>query len=513
MAQHVDVEATRQKANTHLQELLQKMTGRSPQETAPWASSITALAFGPANPVGELFVTAYPASLSSERAFDTLMGIPHDRRLHSSRGEQGPSKSPSGTLRSRTSRSLLRLGKRGSKGSSEGKTSAQAPRADEFENLSPNKRSLWGEILGDPPSSAEGRSQDRRATNRATGNGTGRNTSRAVPNSSCFPATQAPPKASGSVQYQCIVCGLCLTSKGVCKRHLDEQHISRKKFKCEKCNELFSDKSDAKKHCNSCSAGVMYYITVKPQLKKVYSCGYTGEIFLSMPKYLDHLVALSEKTGDSRPSYRRHRKLLALLEQASLQQNVALASTNLFGSSNAWKNLRWQDPDLVGAIERLEYAVVHDNGTIEFDRHPKDVQKFMAANEYLYGLLRAGHLAPPGSSQSSNDSGSGIHAQQISTSSTSSDGTSTPTITSKQSLVHANVAASQGHCPQYRSCCTFFFSSVDTCRRQKQETSFGPKPALCAQSLPSRSLANGYAARTGLFDTRFTISASSIRLF
>ena len=214
----------------------------------------------------------------------------------------------------------------------------------------------------------------------------------ATPSSSSFSIRErSSAKASGSIQYHCVFCDQQLSSKGVCKRHLDEQHVSRKVYKCEKCPEWFFFKSEAKKHCNLCGKGVLSYTHGKEERKKVYACEFTGDYFSSLPKYLEHLLKLCE-TSDTCSAPSRRRKLFALLNQPGLAQHVAEISTREYGSREVWKKSQWSDASLSKAIEQLEHATIHDNGTIEFGKSSDSQHLIQNTYLYLNSLLCAGNL-------------------------------------------------------------------------------------------------------------------------
>ena len=243
---------------------------------------------------------------------------------------------------------------------------------------------------------------------------------KAVPNSSVFSSSPSLDKGSSSVQYRCIVCQDQLSSKGVCKRHLDEQHVSPKIYRCEKCNDRFEVKKEAKAHINNCGKGLFLYTVDKRPEKKIYACEFTGKYFFSKPLYVEHLLELSA-LSEERPQPDQTVKLCALLTQPSLQNQVAEISSRKFESRHAWRNLQWSDAHVSKAIEELEDAVVHENGTIDFGKtHPQ--QKVRV---YLNSLLGAGSL-PRSNSLHSRRSRSSTMTQRRTLHSSDSGG-NTPT--------------------------------------------------------------------------------------
>ncbi|KAK5164332.1 uncharacterized protein LTR77_010028 [Saxophila tyrrhenica] len=179
-----------------------------------------------------------------------------------------------------------------------------------------------------------------------------------------------------SVKYQCIVCDEFISSKGLCKRHLNEQHVSSTQYRCEECAETFFVKTAAKEHVQGCGRAVCY-IVCKQQDKRTYACEFTGNLFTSMSTYLEHLLKLSEKVGKERPSGNSLRKLQSLIDQPCLKPYVEEISQRLYHSPSAWRSLQWDGVQLTTIIEELEHMVCRD-GTIhfsEFRRH--SVQRYL----------------------------------------------------------------------------------------------------------------------------------------
>jgi len=179
----------------------------------------------------------------------------------------------------------------------------------------------------------------------------------------------------------------------VCKRHLEDQHVSPKMYKCEKCAEIFALKAKAKEHVKACGKGVFFYVVIKQEEKRIYACEFTGALFPSMPRYLDHLLNLSEKIGD-RPTGDLHRKLYALLDQPPMRPFVTEISSRILWSRDAWRSVQWSTASLTKAIEKLEYAIVHDDGTLECSKHLTNHQRTEDVQTYLYSLLCAGSARP-----------------------------------------------------------------------------------------------------------------------
>lgn len=286
---------------------------------------------------------------------------------------------------------------------------------------------LYAELFEDPPFDKShqanlAKKHRSRSTARA---GSSKSPMKPVPNSSVFPSSPSFSKPASANQYRCIVCQEPLSSKGVCKRHLDEQHVSPKLFECERCSERFLVKKDAKNHCDECGQGVFLYTVTKPEQKKFYACEFTGECFVSKSKYVEHLLALSEKM-ENRPVADPGLKLRAILDQSALQQHVSDLSFRMFKSRTAWRNLQWTESQISKAVAELDYANVNETGTIEFGKYQKRTRDYL---ESLFGTARL----PRSNSQQSRRSRSSTVTQRRSPSGPD-DGRRTPTQDSKLTM-------------------------------------------------------------------------------
>ncbi len=59
----------------------------------------------------------------------------------------------------------------------------------------------------------------------------------------------AKPKVSTAAIYNCIFCSTDYTTKGTCKRHLEEIHVAKRYFRCLECSQRFATAPEARKHC------------------------------------------------------------------------------------------------------------------------------------------------------------------------------------------------------------------------------------------------------------------------
>jgi hypothetical protein len=370
-------EALRRRANAFLETLLEHSAGKSPHETA---CSITALAFEDGNnPLKALFTAK-----TSNVATPTISPP-----------------SPKDTLKSRSSRSILRIPARLKTATSEIRGPAHS-----------SQEALHDPSIAGPSNSSKGPVRSASANFRP-------------------PSAHKLVGRSTSSRFRCIICGEHLSSKGVCKRHLEDQHVSPKVFKCEMCGKLYTVKADVKEHVKACGQGVLLYTTTKQEDKRLYGCEFTGKLFNSMTRFVEHLLALSERTED-RPTPDLHRKIYALLDSPKLQVHTAEISSRLYHSRTAWRTLQWATEDILMAIQMLEYANINDqDGTIDFGAHAGDMPRIQQVEAYMYSLLCIG-TPRPSSSRTIRRSASGRSDAVSGTSSTSwgSSKTAKPTGTS-----------------------------------------------------------------------------------
>jgi len=59
----------------------------------------------------------------------------------------------------------------------------------------------------------------------------------------------AKSKASTVAIYNCVFCSTDYTTKGTCKRHLEEIHVAKRYFRCLECSQRFATAPEARKHC------------------------------------------------------------------------------------------------------------------------------------------------------------------------------------------------------------------------------------------------------------------------
>lgn len=179
----------------------------------------------------------------------------------------------------------------------------------------------------------------------------------------------AKGKASGSnvcsgPTYNCVFCHLDYTTKGTCKRHIEEIHVAKRYFRCNACNDRYATAPEARKHSITCPAGTLDYSTVVPGNRKVYASEFVASrLFHTQQAYLNHLLELSALPKEERPTRSWHLKLRNLLEQPECDVPLQRLSSRLFGSAGAWRNVRWEHERVRRAVEQLEYGLPAEHGS------------------------------------------------------------------------------------------------------------------------------------------------------
>ena len=56
---------------------------------------------------------------------------------------------------------------------------------------------------------------------------------------------------STAATYNCVFCHTDYTTKGTCKRHLEEIHVAKRYFRCISCSHKFNTAPEARKHCKT----------------------------------------------------------------------------------------------------------------------------------------------------------------------------------------------------------------------------------------------------------------------
>lgn len=374
------------RATQHLQNLLLRTPGKSPQVAASEAEAIASLAFVDGNPVRDLFITSTPRADSGGCKIGN--GNLHVRDAHVSAGRRSPSPTP--TIRPKSSKAFFKFGRGSRDKSSAAPGSSSSANKSIPDGISPLFEQCFGPI--EPVEEKKPKRKERACDFVSPATVAGPSKAGAQTN---FNAQQRPGRTNDQ-QYRCIVCDQLLSSKGVCKRHLEDQHITPKVYECEECHAYFETKADAKKHCSQCCGDAELSWTAVNLPKKVYACEYTGSYFLSKERYSQHLLVLSEPRG-LRPRANLNTKLDAILRHAGKHNDALMPlcgqiSQSLFGSHDAWKELLWDPNYLQAKITVLEHATFNDNGTIESTRWSGSAPKRRNTESYLTQLFQAGRM-------------------------------------------------------------------------------------------------------------------------
>ncbi|KAK4569501.1 hypothetical protein LTR86_003264 [Recurvomyces mirabilis] len=214
-----------------------------------------------------------------------------------------------------------------------------------------------------------------------------------APNAAAQSFKGRAPSSSG--HYNCVFCHTDYTTKGTCKRHIEEIHVAKRYFRCVMCRQNFATAPEARKHCQSCGAGVLGWTVETPEGHRIYSSEFeTSRLFSTQQAYIVHLLELSAQPLEGRPLRSWHRKLRNLLEQSHCLPTVQSSSTRLFGSSDGWYNVRWEHERVKKAVKELEM------GILDVDLAPHDLLKLHRADGFVNDLFRDRVLATTVSAES-----------------------------------------------------------------------------------------------------------------
>ncbi|KAK1809473.1 hypothetical protein LTR12_016156 [Friedmanniomyces endolithicus] len=167
----------------------------------------------------------------------------------------------------------------------------------------------------------------------------------------------AKPKVSTAAIYNCIFCSTDYTTKGTCKRHLEEIHVAKRYFRCLECSQRFATAPEARKHCQTCGGGIVGYKTEIPEEHKLYSSEFVPhEVFPTQQGYVNHLLDLSVATRKARPKRSEHRKLRNLLKQPFCVTALRSLSQRSFKSDDGWQHVRWEHERVRKAVHELEHG-------------------------------------------------------------------------------------------------------------------------------------------------------------
>ncbi|KAK4900573.1 hypothetical protein LTR27_002289 [Elasticomyces elasticus] len=193
---------------------------------------------------------------------------------------------------------------------------------------------------------------------------------------------KAKSSASTATTYNCVFCRTDYTTKGTCKRHLEEIHVAKRYFRCLMCSHHFSTAPEARKHCQTCGAGLLGYKTEIPEEHKLYSSEFLPhQVFPTQQGYVNHLLDLSVATHEPRPVRSYHKKLRNLLEQPACEKALRSLSLRLFMSAEGWRDARWEHERVKKAVHELEHGVLDSGSGAE------DVLKLQKMERFLTDLF------------------------------------------------------------------------------------------------------------------------------
>jgi len=186
---------------------------------------------------------------------------------------------------------------------------------------------------------------------------------------------------SGPKTYNCVFCGTDYSLKGTCKRHLEDIHVSKKYFECQKCNHPSATVPEARKHSTRCSAQLFGWNSIKPANKRYYGSEFSSDVFRNQQQYIEHLLELCVLPKHERPVRSLHLKLRNLLVHQKLEEALRTLSCREFGHPEAWKGVRWEHERIRRAVCELE------NGTLEHDSAPHELSMLNKSRVFLDELF------------------------------------------------------------------------------------------------------------------------------
>lgn len=184
--------------------------------------------------------------------------------------------------------------------------------------------------------------------------------------------------------WLCIICDQSFSSKGVCKRHIEQQHETREKHQCVGCLTELPNAKKAKRHCKTCSHGAQGFRPAPT--KVVHGCEYCGVTCSSQDSYVEHLVDHSFRIPAKKSKHRHLQKLRGLLKQPAVSGRLHDLSFVILGSETGWRDLGWDERHVQQAIQVLEQGTVLVEGKERIGHSSLDMDAFLGQ------LLRLGYL-------------------------------------------------------------------------------------------------------------------------
>ncbi|KAK3620554.1 hypothetical protein LTR56_023336 [Elasticomyces elasticus] len=189
---------------------------------------------------------------------------------------------------------------------------------------------------------------------------------------------KAKSSASTAATYNCVFCRTDYTTKGTCKRHLEEIHVAKRYFRCLMCSHHFSTAPEARKHCQTCGAGLLGYKTEIPSEHKLYSSEFLPhQVFPTQQGYVNHLLDLSVAANEPRPVRSYHKKLRNLLEQHACEKALRSLSLRLFMSAEGWRDARWEHERVKKAVHELEHGILECGTSTDDVLKQHKMEKFL----------------------------------------------------------------------------------------------------------------------------------------
>jgi hypothetical protein len=193
---------------------------------------------------------------------------------------------------------------------------------------------------------------------------------------------KAPSGGSALNTYNCVFCHTDYTTKGTCKRHIEEIHISKRYFRCVMCSRHFGTAPEVRKHTARCGLGVLGWVLETPPVHKMYSSEFVAhQIFATQQLYISHLLELSHEPAAGRPVRSWHLKLRNLLELRELESALRNISIREFNDPEGWRSTRWEHERVKKAVNELEL------GELDRELGPHDMLRLHKIRQFLEDLF------------------------------------------------------------------------------------------------------------------------------
>ena len=176
----------------------------------------------------------------------------------------------------------------------------------------------------------------------------------------------------------CIICKRRFSSRGVCKRHIEDQHETPTQRVCLGCGSFFAGVWKVKRHMRDCPFGRSGHAARKPGPKKAYGCEFTGLYHATLNERLEHLLDLGLCANALTMVAHQRLRLIGLLQQPGVRSVLRMVHEQRFGAgSDGWMHLSWPTRVMQAAIPRLECGVEHFMNGTSSALQPHEVQPFL----------------------------------------------------------------------------------------------------------------------------------------